>query len=221
MESEPARRATEAAWRGDTRAMRDLLARDPSLATTPGCTGGAPIHLAASMGHADIVRLMIDQGASVDASDRDGVTPLLSALVGRQNGVVAMLIAKGADVNRGSKNTTPLILALEMDDADAVGQLIRRGANVNARSARGELPLRAVIVERRRGDTIDEALRAQDQAKMRLLLDAGADVRATAKDGSTPLHLAARHDRDDLVALLIAHGADLNVEKTPAAGSPR
>src|SRR4029453_16161375 len=30
------------------------------------------------------------------------------------------------------------------------------------------------------------------------------------KDGNTPLHRAAASDRDDLAALLLAHGADVN-----------
>src|SRR5258706_1170924 len=115
VESDANRRALQAAWANDVRVMRDLLARDASIATAPGCTGaGGPLHMAAAMGHADLVRLMLEHGVSVDASDKEGVTPLLSAIVGRQNGVVAMLIAKGADVNRGSKDSTPLILALQM-----------------------------------------------------------------------------------------------------------
>ena len=211
VESDANRRALQAAWANDVRAMRDLLARDASIATAPGCTGGGgPIHLAASMGHADLVRLMLEHGTSVDASDDQGATPLISALVGRKNNVVSLLIARGADVNRGSKHTTPLILALEMDDADAVRQLIRHGAKVNAPSARGETPLRAMIGERLRGHGDDEALKPRDQEKMRLLLDAGADSGAPGKDGGTALHQAASCDRDDLAALLIAHGANVN-----------
>ena len=145
VESEATRRAIQAAWAGDARTMRDLLARDASIATAPGCTrGGGPIHLAAAMGHADLVRLMIEQGTSVDAVADDGYTPLRAAIVGRHNNVVAMLIAKGANVNRrGEHDTTPLILAVEMGDADTVRLLIERGADVNARSARGESPLTA------------------------------------------------------------------------------
>src|SRR4026209_1805875 len=104
-----------------------------------------------------------------------------------------MLLAKGADVNRASKDTTALLLALSMGDTDMVRLLIRHGADVNAVSPRGELPLRAIIRERLRRNRFDDELRREDVEKMRLLLDAGADVRARAKDGSTPLHLAAHN----------------------------
>ena len=211
VDSDASRRAIQATWANDVRTMRDLLASDASIATAPGCTGGGgPLHFAASMGHGDLVRLMLEHGASVDASGTHGETPLISAIGGRHNDVVALLIARGADVNRGSKDTTPLILALEMGDADAARQLIRHGASVNARSARGESPLPAMIRKRLRGHGDDEAMKPQDQEKMQLLLDAGADVGAIGKDGGTPLHRAAGCDRDDLAALLIAHGANVN-----------
>jgi ankyrin repeat protein len=140
-----------------------------------------------------------------------GTTPLQSAVVGRHDDVVELLTTKGADVNRRNQYTTALILALSMSDADGVRYLISNGADVNMRDARGQSPLEATIVGRLRGHEFDDALRPHDQEKMRLLLEAGADVRARAKDEDrrTPLHQAAGSDRDDLAALLIAHGADL------------
>jgi ankyrin repeat protein len=97
-----------------------------------------------------------------------------------------------------------------MGDADAVRLLIEWGADVNARSPRGEWPLRAVIVERRRTSEIKERIRPIDQEKMHLLLDAGADIQTRGKNGGTVLHRAAALDREDLATLLIERGADVN-----------
>src|SRR5205823_1105706 len=52
---------------------------------------------------------------------------------------------------------------------------------------------------------------ANEQAMMRMLLDAGADVQARGKNGNGALHTAAASNRPDLAALLLAHGADVNV----------
>jgi ankyrin repeat protein len=176
--------------------------------------GYTALHSAAQGGDADVARLLLEHGAKIDGQTDRGVTPLQSAIVGRHNDVAALLAAKGADVNRGNQDTTPLLLALSMGDANAVGQLIRHGADVNAPSARGGTPLQAIIRERRRGDQFDDPIRVQDQEKMRLLLAAGANLRARSEDGNMPLHLAAMNDRDDLAELLIARGADVNARNT-------
>jgi uncharacterized protein len=54
----------------------------------------------------------------------------------------------------------------------------------------------------------------------RLLVDAGADVNATAAGGYTPLHLAASSGNREIAVLLLEHGADRSAccdqGKTPA-----
>jgi hypothetical protein len=46
--------------------------------------------------HAEIVRLLIEQGASVNKADREGVTPLAHAVQRRQDAVVKLLRTAGA-----------------------------------------------------------------------------------------------------------------------------
>ena len=45
---------------------------------------------------------------------------------------------------------------------------------------------------------------------MDLLVEHGADVKATYRSGATALHLAADLDDGDIVELLLKHGADIN-----------
>jgi ankyrin repeat protein len=47
-------------------------------------------------------------------------------------------------------------------------------------------------------------------------LEKGADARAKDKEGATPLHHAAKGGRDELVRLLVKHGAA--VDETDGAG---
>src|SRR5260370_30217273 len=82
----------DAAWQNDVAAMRELLDRDASLATTAGCGSSSsgspsvltarmmgertPLLVAARQGHAEIVKLLLDHGASVDSVDANGDTAL-------------------------------------------------------------------------------------------------------------------------------------------------
>ena len=45
-----------------------------------------------------------------------------------------------------------------------------------------------------------------------LLINAGADINAKNKDGSTPLHVAAEKKNKDIVELLILRHADINAK---------
>ena len=47
---------------------------------------------------------------------------------------------------------------------------------------------------------------------MQLLVDKGAEVNKADDDGLTPLHRSARKGNVDMVSLLVANGADLNVK---------
>jgi ankyrin repeat protein len=71
-------------------------------------TAQRPLQMAAYSGNLDIVRLLIAQGASVDARDTNGFTPLLSTVVDprypKSLDVVKLLVAHGADVNARSHN---------------------------------------------------------------------------------------------------------------------
>ena len=44
-----------------------------------GKDGGTPLYLAASHGHLDIVRILVDRFANVDAANGTGATPLYIA----------------------------------------------------------------------------------------------------------------------------------------------
>lgn len=54
------------------------------------------------------------------------------------------------------------------------------------------------------------AVQQADVAKVSAILAGGAEVNATAADGSTALHWAARTGNDEIAALLIEAGADVN-----------
>jgi ankyrin repeat protein len=76
----------------------------------------------------------------------------------------------------------------------------------------GLLSLAALVTVEASASGIDDELRDAakqgDRIAAARLLDSGADVRATADDGTTALHWAARADSLDTVKLLLEAGAD-------------
>ena len=66
---------------------------------------------AAWFGHIDVMRILIDKGADVNAKNKNGATALILAADKGNAEIVSFLIDKGADVNAKDGNGTALMLA--------------------------------------------------------------------------------------------------------------
>ena len=116
-----------------------------------------PLHHLADYGGKDvseIFTMLIERGADIDATDKDGNTPLHRAALAVEYGtynpfsaeVAAMLIQHGADIHAKNKSgETPLhIVAKDWKYAGServAAMLIERGADINARDKSGKTPL--------------------------------------------------------------------------------
>ena len=79
--------------------------------------GWTPLHEAAEAGRTDIVQLLLDAGADVEASDKYGRTPLHTACEFGNTTTVQLLLEQGADPNARNKwDRTPLDLTLLKTD---------------------------------------------------------------------------------------------------------
>lgn len=93
-----------------------------------------PLHLAAEAANARMAALLLERGASVNARDERGRTPLHMALTPRENQaesrkVVELLLRAGAEVNaRDSDQKTPLDLAVSSGDEASTRMLRADGA---------------------------------------------------------------------------------------------
>ncbi len=123
------------------------------------------IHLAALNGHADVVKLLIQNGADVNAvtgnihaqSTGSKWTPILFASNKGHVDVAKALVQGGADVNvtttplYGTK-MTPLHFAVDKGNVDLAKVLIQGGADVNSRNylygatCRGHVPLMLLLI---------------------------------------------------------------------------
>ncbi len=183
---------------GDLARVAALLAADPALASLPDetPTRDLPLHLAASYGHLEIAKLLLEAGALVDGYDIDESTPLDVAALRRQAWMTAFLLERGADVNRRDKNgACPLSFAAFSGDSTVTRMLIDAGADLNFRSRQGATLLHAA------------ALRGQLWL-MDLMIGHGDEVDCATGAGETPLHWAARSGQAPAVARLLALGAN-------------
>ncbi|KAF9092369.1 hypothetical protein BGX23_004368 [Mortierella sp. AD031] len=141
-------RLVEACVNGHTDQVRDIILRLPQLKDSidniSSATGMNPLHFAASRGHNDIVRILIDQaGAGVDTQDREGETALLKASYAGSLPVVCFLLKRGANVHQRDKDGwTALHNASSKGYIDIAQVLLEKGeADINTRSKMGHTPL--------------------------------------------------------------------------------
>ncbi|KAG0046366.1 hypothetical protein BGZ83_008452 [Gryganskiella cystojenkinii] len=141
-------RLLEATISGNADQVQEILLQAPELKESidnlSSATGMNPLHFAASRGHEDIVRILIDQaGAAVDIQDREGETALLKASYSGWFAVVCFLLKRGANVHQRDKDGwTALHNASSRGYIDIAQVLLEKGeADINARSKMGHTPL--------------------------------------------------------------------------------
>ncbi|MGB3694170.1 MAG: ankyrin repeat domain-containing protein [Spirulinaceae cyanobacterium] len=97
-----------AARQGLVEIVQELIAAGAKVNNGFNCL---PLHEAANGGHQEIVRLLLETGAEVDAYEEDCWTALMSASNQGYEEVVQILLEFGANANAWSAGETPLLLA--------------------------------------------------------------------------------------------------------------
>jgi cytohesin len=172
--------------------------------------------------YAEIVSLLLANGADINGKAPNGETPLLLSLEFGCSDIAQLLIAKGADVNaKGNREATPLFSAAMDNDKDMENLLMAKGAKVDIfiASAMGD-------IERVKGflnsnpsminatqsifTPFHIAAFSGQTEMMKFLLEKGANVNAGYPEKMTPLYWAAYKGHLDAAELLIAKGAIIN-----------
>jgi ankyrin repeat protein len=126
--------------------------------TTQAGTSSPP-HVGSRPGQTEMVKLLLDHKAEVDAKTQTGQTPLHSAAKNGHKDVVELLLANQADVN--TKDTgfgnTPLHRAALDGHVDVAEVLLANKTDVNAKNKQGETPLQVALAHGH--NDVAEALR--------------------------------------------------------------
>ena len=189
-----------AAAQGDLSQLAELLHKGANV-NEPDQQGNTPLHLAAQNGHGILVQFLVGHKADVNRKNMFHYIPLHLAAASGHTAIVQALIVAGSLVNLpGPAVMAPLHLAALGGHLPTIEALIKGGARVDLRNAYGQTPLDAA------------AETPNCIAIARALIDAGLNVNAQDLLGNTPLHGASYMGNIELVKLLIAAGADLDLQ---------
>ena len=158
----------------------------------------------------NIIKLLINNGADVNAVTDNKYTMLMLAVRNHNIGVFKEILSSVKDVNAlGIDQKNVLIVALENNaDEKIIKLLLDKGVNVNTQELCGTNALLEALENRYSESIIDEILKH------------GVDINESDKHGNTPLLRAVENNYSELlIDNLVKHGADVNIAnkkgKTP------
>ncbi|KFQ33675.1 Ankyrin repeat and SOCS box protein 10, partial [Mesitornis unicolor] len=184
-----------------------------------------PLHITASRGYTDCLQLLLRRGAAVDfapggktalheacaAADMWckwvsvgmweqtlGVTTLYETSMGR---MAAPLLTSHPGLKSPLQGARSRILGL-------LGKAVKWYSHGGRRweNEEGQTPLTAACAQPHQPQDMDRYYRV-----CRLLVDSGASINAADRDRQYPLHLACKNANAQMVELLLARGANVNV----------
>ncbi len=253
---------------GNIEALRAMLQQDPSLATArssrshptllqalaldgvhlsnkveiahalidAGAEINGPLGAAACIDNVEIAELLLDRGAALNGDG--GWSPLEEALYWNNQGVMALLLKRGATIHN-------LRLAAGLGRTDLIDEFFEADGSLKPEAGKIDWPFGG-LQESNLNCQIKEELQTKvagwsnDRQSIvnnafiyvcmhnhidaaRLLLQKGAEVNAIPPGfdfSGTGLHYAALNGHRPMVEFLIAQGADVNINDTKIGGIP-
>lgn len=184
-----------------------LSSQQQDILNTANHLQQTPLHLAVITRQVKVAEMLLTAGADPSLLDKDGRSPLHLAALAGDNTTLRLLLAYLGECHAHLVNTPdyhglhPLHLAVRRDGERCLRLLVEGGAKINA-------------PEQKSGNTALHLAIRENLFKVActLITELKADVNACTFGGNTPLHLAASLGSPTLCSMLIAAGADKNME---------
>ena len=194
-------------------------------------SGGGILWTATCTGNSEIVRLLLERRADVDATGMLDVTPLLSTCLLGYTEIAGLLLDHGADPNGRDwqAGITPLMAATYYGHTDTVRLLLDRGAKVDAAAPDEKTQLEQAKELLKNADRISKQHAGNDgepgggdagHAKWEAMITevvnglakaiAGPEGKAPTGAHATALWMAAAGGRVEIVRMLLAAGASVD-----------
>jgi len=193
-------------------------------------------------GYFDIVKLLVQNGADIDAKYY-GKTCLYQSVEREKTETVQKLIENGASTHMlfGADNHSLLHLAIQKKNYNIVQLLIVMNSDVNILNKKGYSPLHYAVLEgqfnilkllREKGAEVNtetyfsnrtpliDAAALGELNMIKYLIDNNADMNATDSEGYSTLHKAVSIDRLDIVKFFGDYNANVNTFTTPVERTP-
>ena len=182
----------------------------------------------------ETLQAIVESGIDVNATNKNGVTPLMKASRRGNIDAISVLLHAGADPNiiDGNGNTLLHYAVYVYCRKEVLQEIVESGVDVNATNRNG---ITALMKASRRGhiDAISVLLHAGvdpnivdcngntllhyavdgecSKEVLQAIVESGIDVNATNKNGVTPLMKASRRGNIDAISVLLHAGADPNI----------
>ncbi len=149
-------------------------------------------------GHCDIVRLLLERGAEVNAVMQDGASALMYASQNGHCDTVRLLLEREAEVNTVTQSgMSALMLASQNGHCDTVRLLLEGEAEVNTVAQDGAT---ALMLASQNGHS----------GTVRMLLEREAEFNAVTRGFQTALLLASQKGHYDIVRMLLQKEVEVN-----------
>jgi ankyrin repeat protein len=164
-----------------------------------GGSHGSALQAASAKGHEQVVEILLEGGAKIDAQD-EYHSVLKAASASGHERVVKILLDNNANVNAHNRRCcTALQAASASGHVRVVKILLDRDADIRLQGGFYGTPLML-------------ASAAGHEQIVKLLIDRGADVNAHTESFDTALHVASASGHELIVKLLLEAGADVNIK---------
>uniref|UniRef100_A0A4W5N1J2 Euchromatic histone-lysine N-methyltransferase 2 n=1 Tax=Hucho hucho TaxID=62062 RepID=A0A4W5N1J2_9TELE len=150
--------------------------------------------------HVEVTRYLVQSGACVYHTVKDGYTGLHHAAKLGSLDIVTLLLETGqVDINaQDSGGWTPIIWAAEHKHIKVIRALLNRGADVT-------------LKDKEMNACLHWASFAGCVTIAEMVLNAGCPLSSVNMHGDTPLHIASREGFLDCVTLFLSRGADIDI----------
>ncbi|XP_072848765.1 ankyrin repeat and death domain-containing protein 1B isoform X2 [Pogona vitticeps] len=212
----------------------------------PDEKGRKPFHLAAEMGHAELVNELVSLNLFTSGKDNEGNTALHLAAKNGHDNVVEVLLLQWEEINEFNQNgETPFYLAVEGGHEKCADLLLQAGSDINIlnkystsalhiATQNGHTPLVRFLINKnidldarseQNNSALHLAIIKNNLPVIQSLIDAKHDLNSLNQNHQTPLHVTADLGNVEVMEMLLKAGCDLNIVdkqgKTPLAVASR
>lgn len=206
-----------------------LKSLDSALLIAENHDGITPLILAAAQGHEEVVKILLQKNAPINARSKKYGIPLHAAAARGHVEVVQLLLEKHARISVIDHiGNTALHHAARNGHNKVVMHLLQKGAKVNAQTTdgatafdiaawEGHVDIMQLLLEEHRASIANQTKKAAlykavangRVAAVKFLLENGVSINTRNEYDLTALHCAASEGRLEMVKFLLQNGAEI------------